>query len=81
MMAMIRFCFYFHTRRSCRKVEDKLTSFHIETRQFFVTMDLSDVHCNRDMPAAFTMMLCVGDASLPAKGTAHRANRSAEKVL
>ena len=73
--------FFFHTLRSCRKVEDKLTNFHIETRHFFVPMDLSEVHCNRGMPAGFTMYLCVGDASLPSKGTAHRANRAAEKVL
>jgi len=32
------------------------------------------------MPAGFTLYLCVSDCTLPAKGTAHRANRNAGKA-
>ena len=63
-----------------RKLEDKLIQHHIEFRSFFLPMDLTGLHHNRDMPAGFTLYLCVSDATLPSKGTAHRANRGASKA-
>lgn len=63
-----------------RKLEDKFIQHHIEFRSFFLPMDLSGLHHNRDMPAGFTFYLCVSDATLPSKGTAHRANRGASKA-
>lgn len=63
-----------------RKLEDKLIQHHIEFRSFFLPMDLNGLHHNRDMPAGFTLYLCVSDATLPSKGTAHRANRGASKA-
>ena len=64
-----------------RKLEDKLLNHRIEFRSFFLPMDLGQLHHNREMPAGFTLYLCVSDCTLPAKGTAHRANRNAGKVL
>ena len=63
-----------------RKLEDKLLNHRLEFRTFFLPMDLSQLHHNREMPAGFTFFLCVSDTTLPAKGTAHRANRNAGKV-
>ena len=63
-----------------RKLEDKLEAHRIEFRSFFLPMDLNSVHHNRDMPAGFTLYLCVADTTLPSKGTAYRANRSAGKA-
>ena len=65
---------------SVRKLEDKLVQHRIEWRLFFVPVDLSDIHGRREMPSAFSWYLCVADSTLPSKGTAHRANRTAEKV-
>ena len=68
-------------RKDLRVLEDKLDNHRVEFRTFVLTMDMADVHNNREMPAGFTMYLCVSDATLPAKGTAHRTNRnSAEKA-
>ena len=63
-----------------RKLEDKLEGHRIEWRSFFLPMDLNTVHHNRDMPAGFTLYLCVADTTLPSKGTAYRANRNAGKA-
>ena len=63
-----------------RKLEDKLEGHRIEWRSFFLPMDLQSVHHNRDMPAGFSLYLCVADTTLPSKGTAYRANRSAGKA-
>lgn len=63
-----------------RKLEDKLEAHRIEWRSFFLPMDLQSVHHNRDMPAGFSLYLCVADTTLPSKGTAYRANRSAGKA-
>ena len=67
-------------RKHLRKLEDKLLNHRIEFRSFFLPMDLSSLHHNREMPSGFTLYLCVSDVTLPAKGTAHRANRNAGKV-
>ena len=63
-----------------RKLEDKLLYHRLEFRPFFIPMDRSHLHHNREMPCGFTLYLCVGDPTLPAKGTAHRANRNAGKA-
>lgn len=63
-----------------RKLEDKLVDHKLEFRSFFLPMDLTGLHHNRDMPGGFTFYMIVSDSCLPAKGTAHRASRSAGKA-
>ena len=70
-------CFPLHV---LRKLEDKLLYHRLEFRSFFVPLDRSHLHHNREMPSGFLMYLVVGDSTLPAKGTAHRANRNAGKA-
>ncbi|CAK9115722.1 unnamed protein product [Durusdinium trenchii] len=67
-------------RSDIRKLEDKLLFHQMEFRSFFLPVDHTSLHHNRDMPGGFTFYLIVSDATLPRSGTAHRANRSAEKV-
>lgn len=68
-------------RKDLRVFEDKLVHHRVEFRPWVLTMDMTDVHSNRELPAGYTMYLCVSDTTLPAKGTAHRTNRnSAEKA-
>ena len=40
-----------------------------------INLDTSDVHANRVFPMAYVAWVCVGDHTLPNKGTAHRALR------
>ena len=63
-----------------RRLEDKLVNHKIEFRWCFLSMDLSSIHHNREMPSGFAFYVCVMDATLPSKGTAHRANRTSEKA-
>ena len=51
-----------------RKLEDKLEAHRIEFRSFFLPMDLNSVHHNRDMPAGFTLYLCVADTTFQGHG-------------
>lgn len=52
----------------------------LEFRPFFLPVDTSELHGCREMPAGFQWYLIVADSTLPSKGTAHRANRGAEKA-
>ena len=45
----------------------------VELRQFTLNLDLSELHRNRELPAAYLCFLGVQDHALPMKGTAHRA--------
>lgn len=63
-----------------RKLEDKLVHHRLEWRPFFLPVDTSELHGCREMPAGFQWYLIVSDSTLPSKGTAHRANRGAEKA-
>lgn len=53
----------------------------IEIRPFFLPIDTSALNGNREMPSGYQWSICVLDSTLPAKGTAHRANRGCEKAL
>ena len=64
-----------------RKLEDKLVQHWIELRPFFLPVDVSNLNGNREMPAGYQWNICVLDSTLPAKGTAHRASRGAEKAI
>ena len=63
-----------------RKLEDKLNHHRLEFRHFTLQIDVRSLHGSREMPAGYTFYICVADSTLPSKGTAHRANRNAEKV-
>lgn len=61
----------------CRKIENKLLACKVELRPFSLNLDLSDIHGNRELPAAYPCFLGVADSALPLKGTAHRTVRGA----
>ena len=62
-------------RNEWRRIEDKLQNVSIESRTVVINLDTSDVHANRVFPMAYVAWVCVGDHTLPNKGTAHRALR------
>ncbi|CAE6950443.1 unnamed protein product [Symbiodinium sp. CCMP2592] len=64
-------------RSDIRKLEDKFLDNNIELKPFFLNMDISNVHGNRDIPSSFVCYLGLLDSTLPTKGTLHRAWRSA----
>ena len=61
----------------CRRLEDKFQENCIELKPFFLNMDTTNVHGNRDIPASFICYLGIIDSTLPTKGTLHRASRNA----
>ncbi|CAJ1431217.1 unnamed protein product [Effrenium voratum] len=60
-------------RQDWRRIEDKMAANKVELRQFTLNLDLSELHRNRELPAAYLCFLGVQDHALPMKGTAHRA--------
>ncbi|CAJ1440263.1 unnamed protein product [Effrenium voratum] len=60
-------------RQDWRRIEDKMAAKKVELRQFTLNLDLSELHRNRELPAAYLCFLGVQDHALPMKGTAHRA--------
>ena len=62
-------------RNEWRRIEDKLQNVSIESRTVVINLDTAEVHANRVFPMAYVAWVCVGDHTLPNKGTAHRALR------
>jgi len=63
-----------------RSIEDKMVSYQMDLRPIYINADLSRLHRNSERPALYNGWICVPDAFLPLKGTAHRAIKDAEAV-
>ena len=63
-----------------RAIEDKMVTYQMDLRPIFINADLSRLHRNSERPSLYSGWICVPDAFLPLKGTAHRAVKDSEAM-